>query len=100
MESMLGFRQDLGFAGSVQSVAAISVEPEVQGAGGSGLDEAAIQSSETMRLGDAIEADVGSAAVVGRLGGANPSTATAMLPYANVAWHGRLINGALPDGDV
>lgn len=86
MESMLGFRQDLGFAGSVQSVAAVSVEPEVQGPGGSGLEEAAIQSSETMRLGDAIEADVGSAAVVGRLGGANPSTATAMLPYANVAW--------------
>ena len=32
MESMLGFRQDLGFAGSVQSVAAFSVEPEIEGA--------------------------------------------------------------------
>ena len=28
MESMLGFRQDLGFAGSVQSVAAVAVHPE------------------------------------------------------------------------
>ncbi len=28
MESMLGFRQDLGFAGSVQSVAAVALHPE------------------------------------------------------------------------
>ena len=28
MESMLGFRQDLGFAGSVQSVAAIAIHPD------------------------------------------------------------------------
>ncbi len=87
MESMLGFRQDLGFAGSVQSVAAVAVEPEIQGVGGSGLEEAVIQSSETMSFGDAIEADLGSAALIGRIAGANPSTATAMLPYANVAWH-------------
>jgi hypothetical protein len=29
MESMLGFRQDLGFAGSVQSVAAVAIHPEI-----------------------------------------------------------------------
>jgi hypothetical protein len=87
MESMLGFRQDLGFAGSVQSVAAIAVEPGVQGTRSSGLDEAAIQSSETMSFGGPIEAELGSAAVVGRLAGADPRTATAMLPHANVAWH-------------
>ena len=69
MESMLGFRQDLGIAGSVQSVAAVSVEPEVEGAGDQGLDEAAVRSFETMHLGPAIEAEVGSTAVVGRLGG-------------------------------
>jgi hypothetical protein len=28
MESMLGFHQDLGFAGSVQSVAAVSIDPK------------------------------------------------------------------------
>jgi len=33
VESMLGFRQDLGYAGSVQSVAAIAIQPEV-GIGG------------------------------------------------------------------
>jgi hypothetical protein len=87
-ESMLGFRQDLGYAGSVQSVAAISVEPEVEGAGDRGLDEAAIRSFETMHLGDAIEAEVGSTAVIGRLGGPSPSTATAMLPSASVTWQG------------
>ena len=90
MESLLGFRQDLGMAGSVQSVAAFSVEPEVEGAGNQGLDEAAIRSFETMQIGPDIDAEVGSTAVIGRLGGNSPSTATAMLPYANVEWQ----NGA------
>ena len=31
LESMLGFRQDLGFAGSVQSVAAVAIRPEIEG---------------------------------------------------------------------
>ena len=44
MESMLGFRQDLGFAGSVESMAAISIHPVIEGAGGEGLDEAAMRS--------------------------------------------------------
>jgi hypothetical protein len=90
MESMLGFRQDLGMAGSVQSVAAISVAPDIEGAGDEGLDEAAVRSFETMHFGPAIDAEVGSTAVIGRLGGNTPSTATAMLPFADVEWH----NGA------
>ncbi len=44
MESMLGFRQDLGFAGSVQSMAAISIHPEIEGPSGEGLEEAAMRS--------------------------------------------------------
>ena len=87
MESMLGFRQDLGFAGSVQSVAAISVAPQIEGAGDQGLDEAVVESSETMHFGEVVEAEVGSTAVAGRIAGPAPSTATAMLPYANVSWH-------------
>ena len=90
MESMLGFRQDLGMAGSVQSVAAISVAPDIEGAGDEGLDEAAMRSFETMHFGPAIDAEVGSTAVIGRLGGDSPSTVTAMLPFADVEWH----NGA------
>ena len=37
MESMLGFRQDLGFAGSVQSMAAISIHPDISSGDGQGL---------------------------------------------------------------
>ncbi len=89
MESMLGFRQDLGMAGSVQSVAAVTVAPEIEGAGDQGLDEAALHSFEEMHFGEAIEAEVGSTAVLGRLGGDSPSTTTAMLPFAKVEWrHG------------
>jgi hypothetical protein len=89
MESMLGFRQDLGMAGSVQSVAAVTVSPEIEGAGDQGLDEAALRSFESMQFGPDIDAEVGSTAVIGRLGGDSPSTATAMLPFVNVEWrHG------------
>src|SRR5579863_3296461 len=51
MESMLGFRQELGFAGSVQSVAAFSIHPEIDSAAAEGLDEAAMRSWETINLG-------------------------------------------------
>jgi len=71
----------------VQSVAAISVAPEIEGAGDQGLDEAALRSFEEMHFGEAIEAEVGSTAVAGRLGGDSPSRAMAMLPFANVEWH-------------
>lgn len=88
MESMLGFNQDLGFAGSVQSVAAISIHPDVGSGQGQGLNEAAIRSSETMHLGPAIEAEVGTTGVIAHLGGASPDTVTAALPYAEVGWTG------------
>jgi hypothetical protein len=92
MESMLGFHQDLGFAGSVQSVAAVSIAPEVVSGGDAGpqdagLAEASLRSSEIMHFGESLDAEVGSDAVAGRLAGDSPSTATAMLPYATVGWH-------------
>jgi len=91
MESMLGFRQDLGFAGAVQSVAAIAIHPEIENeAGGSdaagGLDEAAFRSWEDLNLGDTLEAEVGSTQVVAHLAGRSPSTLAAMLPFAQVGW--------------
>jgi len=87
MESMLGFRQDLGFAGSVQSVAAISIHPdEFDGAGDQGMDEAAINTSETMHLGDEFELDAGSTEVIGHMAGARPASVTAALPFASFAW--------------
>jgi len=87
MESMLGFSQDLGFAGSVQSVAAVSVNPDVESAAGRGLDEATVRSEETMHFGPAIDAEAGANLVWGRLNGLPDGTATAMLPHASVAWH-------------
>jgi hypothetical protein len=91
MESMLGFRQDLGFAGSVQSVAAVAIHPEIEDNGAEGLDEAAIRSWETLQLGDEIEAEVGSTQVLARFAGHSSNavannTVVAALPFATVGW--------------
>ena len=91
IESMLGFRQDLGFAGSVQSMAAVAIHPEVESSGNEGLDEAALSTAETLHFGPDIDAEVGSSQVLGRMQGLSanaPSgqTVTKALPYANVEW--------------
>ena len=86
MESMLGFRQDLGFAGSVDSVAAVAIHPEVDSSGSEGLDEAAMRSAETINLGDMLEAEAGSTQVFARFSQNSPNTVFAALPFATVAW--------------
>jgi hypothetical protein len=86
IESMLGFRQDLGFVGSVQSVAAIALHPEMDAADGQGMNEAAFRTSETIHLGDEFEAEAGSAQVLARLSGAASQTVTAVLPFASAGW--------------
>jgi hypothetical protein len=40
-----------------------------------------------MHFDEAVDVEAGSNAVAARLAGASPSTATALLPYATVAWH-------------
>jgi len=87
MESMLGFRQDLGFAGSVDAVAAMAIHPEMETGGSEGLDEAAMRSWETIRLGDELEAEAGSTQVLARFSENSPNTVLAALPFASVAWH-------------
>jgi hypothetical protein len=87
LESMLGFRQDLGFAGSVESVAAVSIHPAIDAGGSEGLDEAAFRTEEMIHLGDALEAEVGSSQVLARFAQDSPNTVLAALPYANVSWH-------------
>lgn len=88
IESMLGFRQDLGMVGSVESVAAIEVHPEIESSAGEGLEEAALTSKETMRLGPAIDAEVGATEVLANTGGSQPIAKS--LPFANVEWrHGQ-----------
>jgi hypothetical protein len=88
MESMLGFRQDLGFAGSVESMAAISIHPVMEGSGGEGLDEATMRSAETIHLGDEFEIDAGAQQVIARFSQNSPNTILATLPSATVAWRG------------
>ncbi len=86
MESMLGFRQDLGFAGSVQSLAAIAIHPEIETEGADGIDEAALRTSETLNLGDEFEAGAGAEQVIARLGQNSPNTVVAALPFASFGW--------------
>jgi hypothetical protein len=86
MESMLGFRQDLGFAGSVQSVAAVALHPEMEAAGAEGLDEAAVRSWETIHLGDEFEVEAGSVQVLARLSGPTARTMAEVLPFAELGW--------------
>jgi hypothetical protein len=86
MESMLGFSQDLGFTGAVQSVAAVAIHPEIDGSDGTGLEEAAIRTWETLHLGDEFEAEVGSTEVAGRFSGQSRSIVTQALPSASVGW--------------
>lgn len=87
LESMLGFRQDLGFAGAVQSVAAVAVHPEVEGAGGNGLAEAALRNWEQMNFGDAFEAEAGAEQVISRFTQGGSGTVMAALPFVTVGWH-------------
>jgi hypothetical protein len=90
MESMLGFRQDLGYAGSVQSVAAIAVQPEVNASGANqpsgGLDEAALRTSETLNFGDEFVVEAGSEEVLARFREHSLDAVAALLPFASVGW--------------
>jgi hypothetical protein len=86
MESMLGFRQDLGFAGSVQSLAAVAVHPGIEDSGSQGLAEAAIRSWETMNLGDELEVEAGAEQVMARFTQNASNTIVASLPFASVGW--------------
>lgn len=86
IESTLGFRQELGYAGSVQSVAAVAIHPEFEGGGAEGLEEAGFKTSETVRLGDEIEAEAGAEQVVARFGQRSPNTVMAALPFVSAAW--------------
>lgn len=86
MESMLGFRQDLGFAGSVQSLAAITIHPEIEGGDGSGLQEAGMETTEQINLGDEFEAEAGAQQVLAQLSQNTPNTVLAALPFAMLGW--------------
>jgi hypothetical protein len=86
LESMLGFRQDLGFAGSVQSMAAISIHPEIEGPSGEGLEQAAMRSWETMHMGDTLAIEAGAQQVIARFNQNSPNVVMAAMPFAAVEW--------------
>jgi len=86
MESTLGFRQDLGFAGSVESVAAVSIHPEIESGVSDGLDEAAMRTWQTIHLGDELAGEVGSTQVLARFAHNSSNTVAAALPFATVTW--------------
>ncbi len=88
ISSMLGFRQDLGLAGNVESLAAFSMHPEVTGPGSenSGVDEAMMESRENIVLGDLLEATVGSKQVMAKMVGASGGTLLTALPFASVLY--------------
>ncbi len=86
MESMLGFRQELGFAGSVQSVAAVSIHPEIEGAGSAGLDEASLRTWENINLGDEFSVEVGAEQVLARFGRGSANAVVAALPFVTADW--------------
>jgi hypothetical protein len=87
MESMLGFRQDLGFAGSVQSVAAVAIHPMVDAGAAGGLDEAAMRTWETMNFGDEYKVEAGAQQVLARFTSDSPNTVGAALPFITVSRH-------------
>ena len=84
LESMLGFSQDLGFAGSVKSVAAVTVHPELEGVGSGGVQQAAVESEETIRLGDMLSAHVGATESLVRT---SDGVTTDSLPFVNTEVH-------------
>lgn len=82
MESMLGFRQDLGIVGSVQTVAAVALHPEFESGAGDGLDELAVRTAERLDYGP-VAVEAGSTQMVASLGGVSPQAH--LLPFANLS---------------
>lgn len=84
VESMLGFRQELGYAGAVQSMASVSVHPEMTGPGGQGLVEGAAHGDETIQLGDLATVDAGATAFLAHMHGAGSQHVA--LPSFELRW--------------
>jgi protocatechuate 3,4-dioxygenase beta subunit len=87
MQSSLGFRQDLGLAGNVESVAAIALHPDISGPGTTspGIEEAIMDTQEQMLFGDLLEANFGTEQVMARMNGSG-QTVYATLPRASILY--------------
>jgi len=85
-EASLGFRQDLGFAGNVESMAAVALHPEIMGTGTGGLQMAHFTGQQTIDMGDLLSAVVGSDQVLARFSDQSPNLIAAVLPFASVTY--------------
>jgi len=89
MNAMLGFRQEMANSGlgstSVQTLAAVMVDPEVNSGSGQGLETASLRTWESVELLNSLEAEAGSDQVLARAG--NGAEVFAALPFASVRLH-------------
>ena len=93
MDAMLGFRQEMANTGlgssSVQTLAAVMVDPEAGSGSQQGLEAAAFRTWQSLELLDSLEAEAGSDQVMARVGDGtqNGSAVFAALPFASVTLH-------------
>ncbi|WP_263354865.1 carboxypeptidase-like regulatory domain-containing protein [Acidicapsa acidisoli] len=93
MDAMLGFRQEMANSGmgssSVQTLAAVMVDPEAGSGSQQGLEAVALRSWESLQLLDSLEAEAGSDQVMARVGDGfqSGSAVFAALPFASVTLH-------------
>ncbi len=97
MESMLGFRQDLGFAGSVQSVAAVALHPEMDSCRRRGAGRGCLPHLGNDPSGRRIRGRGGFRSGAGPASArASSDTVAAVLPFASVGWRERQLHHSLP----
>ena len=89
MDAMLGFRQEMANSGlgssSVQTLAAVMVDPQVSDGGQQGLQAASLRTWESLQVLNGFEAEAGSDQVLARVG--DGSEILAALPFAMVTVH-------------
>ena len=94
METMLGFRQEMGAvpmaaspmgSRSINTVAAIMTDPMIGTAGQAGLQEVSVRGWETMQLLQSLDAEAGSDQVFLRMG--DGSAVVQAMPFASVQLH-------------
>jgi hypothetical protein len=89
MDAMVGFRQQMADSGmgssSVQSLAAVMMDPEAGAGGQQGLQAASLRTWESLELINSLEAEAGSDQILARLG--DGSMVMAALPFARLTLH-------------
>jgi Carboxypeptidase regulatory-like domain len=89
MDAMLGFRQEMASSGlgssSVQTLAAVMVDPQAGAGGQQGLQTASLRTWESLELVNNLEAEAGSDQVLARVG--DGATVMAALPFASLKLH-------------